>query len=70
MVLALFVELPGSGGDDGGAWTVGGSRHHLAVHGELLNWTKIRRLRAFDRMPGGCVANAVVTCSLLSFAAG
>ena len=31
MVLALFIELPGSGGDDGGACPVGGSRHHLAL---------------------------------------
>src|SRR5262249_36374010 len=31
MVPALFAELPRPGGDDGGAWPVGGSRHDLAL---------------------------------------
>ena len=31
MVLALLAKLSGFGGDDGGAWTVGGSRYHLAL---------------------------------------
>jgi len=31
LVPALFIELPGPGGDDGRAWAFGRSRHHLAL---------------------------------------
>ena len=35
MVFAVLAQLPRSGGDDGGARTVGGPRHHLALGSAL-----------------------------------
>src|SRR5262249_58187184 len=40
MVPALFAELPRPGGDDGGAWPVGGSRHDLALGPALCTYSE------------------------------
>src|SRR5215813_490443 len=40
MVPGLFAELPRPGGDDGGAWPVGGSRHDLALGPALCTYSE------------------------------